>query len=37
MTAPAILPARGPADRLTGLFWRRPGLLLLILVSPPLL
>ncbi len=33
----AILPARGPGDRLTGLFWRRPGVLLLLLVSPPLL
>jgi putative spermidine/putrescine transport system permease protein len=37
MTPTAILPARGPADRLTGLFWRKPWLLLLILVSPPLL
>ncbi|NJM83955.1 MAG: ABC transporter permease [Tabrizicola sp.] len=37
MTARAILPARGPADRLTALFWRRPNLLLLLLVSPPLL
>jgi putative spermidine/putrescine transport system permease protein len=37
MTSIAILPARGPADRLTGLFWRKPWLLLLILVSPPLL
>jgi len=35
--ASAILPARGPGDRLTGLFWRRPGLLLLLLVLPPLL
>ena len=33
----AILPARGAGDRLTGLFWRRPGVLLLLLVSPPLL
>ena len=33
----AILPARGIGDRLTGLFWRRPGVLLLLLVSPPLL
>ncbi|GAB1361418.1 ABC transporter permease [Rhodobacter sp.] len=33
----AILPARGIGDRLTGLFWRRPGLLLALLVSPPLL
>jgi putative spermidine/putrescine transport system permease protein len=37
MTAPAVLPARGAADRLTGLFWRRPRLLLLILITPPLL
>jgi len=33
----AILSARGAGDRLTGLFWRRPGVLLLLLVSPPLL
>jgi putative spermidine/putrescine transport system permease protein len=33
----AILPARGAADRLTGTFWRRPNLLLLILLTPPLL
>ncbi len=33
----AILPSRGAGDRLTGLFWRRPGVLLLLLVSPPLL
>lgn len=33
----AILPARGLADRLTGLFWRKPGLLLVLLVTPPLL
>jgi hypothetical protein len=32
MTAPAILPARGPADRLTGLFWRRPAVLLALLI-----
>lgn len=37
MTAPAILPAKGTADRLTGLFWRRPRLLLLLLITPPLL
>ncbi len=37
MTRPAILPARGAADRLTGLFWRRPRLLLLLLIAPPLL
>jgi putative spermidine/putrescine transport system permease protein len=37
MTAPAILPAKGAADRLTGLFWRKPRLLLLLLITPPLL
>ncbi|MDP4033260.1 MAG: ABC transporter permease [Pseudorhodobacter sp.] len=37
-TAPvAILPERGPADRLTALFWRRPGVLLALLITPPLL
>ncbi|MGA0542045.1 ABC transporter permease [Neotabrizicola sp. VNH66] len=35
--SPAILPARGTADRLTGLFWRWPGLLLVLLILPPLL
>ncbi|WP_413864770.1 ABC transporter permease [Albidovulum sp.] len=30
-------PARGPGDRLTGLFWRRPGLLTALLLLPPLL
>ena len=33
----ATIPPRGPADRLTGLFWRRPTVLLLLLVVPPLL
>jgi hypothetical protein len=37
MTAPAILPAKGAADRLTGVFWRKPKLLLLLLITPPLL
>ena len=37
MTARAILPAKGAADRLTGTFWRRPQLLLLLLITPPLL
>ena len=37
MTAPAILPERGLADRLTGLFWRRPNVLLAILIAPPLI
>lgn len=33
---PAILPARGLADRVSDLFWRRPGLLLALLLAPPL-
>ena len=33
----AILQPRGPADRLTTLFWRHPNLLLVALVTPPLL
>ena len=37
MTAPAILPARGPGDRLTGVFWRRPAVLLALLIAPPLI
>ncbi len=37
MTAPAILPAKGLADRLTGLFWRRPNVLLTLLIAPPLI
>ena len=37
MTVPAILPAKGAADRLTGVFWRKPRLLLLLLITPPLL
>ncbi|MBL9050870.1 MAG: ABC transporter permease [Tabrizicola sp.] len=37
MTSRATLPSRGLADQLTGLFWRRPGLLLLLLITPPLL
>jgi putative spermidine/putrescine transport system permease protein len=37
MTARAIMPARGAADRLTGVFWRRPNLLLILLITPPLL
>lgn len=36
-TAPAILPERGLADRMTAVFWRRPGLLLALLLTPPLL
>jgi putative spermidine/putrescine transport system permease protein len=35
--APAVFPERGTADRLTGLFWRRPNVLLLLMVTPPLL
>ncbi len=37
MTAPAILPERGLADRLTALFWRRPKMFLALLLTPPLL
>ncbi len=33
----AILPERGLADRLTGLFWRKPKLLLALMITPPLL
>ena len=36
-TAPAILPARGLADRLTATFWRHPRVLLALLLTPPLL
>jgi putative spermidine/putrescine transport system permease protein len=34
---PAVFAERGVADRLTGLFWRRPNLLLILLISPPLI
>jgi putative spermidine/putrescine transport system permease protein len=37
MAETAIIPARGLADRLTGLFWRRPNLLLVLMLSPPLI
>ena len=37
MTATAVLPERGAADRLTATFWRRPRLLLVLLLTPPLL
>lgn len=37
MTATPIFAPRGPADRFTALFWRRPNLLLILLISPPLL
>jgi putative spermidine/putrescine transport system permease protein len=37
MSASAILPARGLADRLTGAIWRRPGLFLAALLAPPLI
>ncbi len=33
----AVVAERGLADRLTGLFWRRPNLLLILLISPPLI
>ena len=36
-TATAILPERGPGDRLTAIFWRHPRLLLVLLLSPPLI
>ncbi len=34
---PAILPAKGIADLLTALFWRRPNVLLILLIAPPLI
>ncbi len=37
MSAPAILPERGLGDRLTALFWRRPKVLLALMLTPPLL
>ncbi|MBM3614553.1 MAG: ABC transporter permease [Alphaproteobacteria bacterium] len=37
MTAPAILPERGLADRLTAFFWRHPKTFLALLLTPPLL
>jgi putative spermidine/putrescine transport system permease protein len=37
MSASAILPARGLADRLTAVFWRHPRVLLALLLTPPLL
>lgn len=37
MTAGATMAPRGVADRLTALFWRRPNLFLVLLVSPPLI
>lgn len=37
LPTPAILPERGPADRMTAVFWRRPRLLLALLLTPPLL
>jgi putative spermidine/putrescine transport system permease protein len=36
-TTPAILHERGLADRLTALFWRRPNVLLALLIAPPLI
>lgn len=33
----ATLATRGMGDRLTGLFWRRPNLLLLMMLTPPLI
>lgn len=38
MTArPAILPKRGPGDRLSEVFWRRPRLFTALLLAPPLI
>ncbi len=37
LTKGAVLPSHGIADRLSALFWRRPGVLLALLVTPPLL
>ncbi len=37
MAATAHLPERGSADRLTAIFWRRPRVLLALLLGPPLL
>jgi putative spermidine/putrescine transport system permease protein len=37
MTDQATHPPRGLGDRLTDIFWRRPNLLLLLLLAPPLL
>jgi putative spermidine/putrescine transport system permease protein len=34
---PVFLPERGPGDRLSGLFWRYPTLLLGLLLALPLL
>jgi len=36
-TRPVTLPERGMGDRLSGLFWRHPTLLLGLLLTPPLL
>ena len=33
----AIFPAKSLADRMTALFWRKPRILLALLVTPPLL
>ncbi|MFN3293509.1 MAG: ABC transporter permease [Gemmobacter sp.] len=37
MSSAPILAPRGAGDRLTGLFWRRPGLLLGLMLAPPLI
>ena len=34
---PVTLPERGPGDRMSGLFWRHPNLLLGLLLAPPLI
>ena len=35
--ARAVFASNGVADRLTGVFWRRPNLLLVLLITPPLI
>jgi len=37
MSMRATMAPRGLADRMTGLFWRKPNLLLMLLVGPPLI
>jgi putative spermidine/putrescine transport system permease protein len=37
MPGPVSLPERGWGDRLSDLFWRKPGVLLALLLAPPLL
>jgi putative spermidine/putrescine transport system permease protein len=37
MTDAAILPSRGPGDRFTALIWRRPRVLLVLMLAPPVI